>query len=107
MEDHNLTTVAKRGYNLDCSLFGRLVTNNIPPVSLQTQQISELIRSQMYPALKDHASVGQFPDVKGVSKNVVFISHNHKEEGGAEDTTKSNQFEAECSIEVLKYILLQ
>ena len=107
MEDYNLITVAKKGYNLDCSLFEHLVTNNIPPVLLLMQQISELIWSQMYPVLKDHASVGQFPDVKGVTKNVVFISHNHKEDGGAEDTTNSNQFEAECTIEVVEYLLLQ
>ena len=34
-----------------------------------------------------------YPDVKGMSKNVVFFTHNHKEDGGQESVSKVNSFE--------------
>ena len=34
-----------------------------------------------------------YPDVKGMSENVVFFTHNHKEDGGQESVSKVNSFE--------------
>ena len=34
-----------------------------------------------------------YPDVKGMSENVVFFTHNHKEDGGLESVSKVNSFE--------------
>ena len=35
----------------------------------------------------------RYPDVKGMSKNVVFFTHDHKEDGGQESASKVNSFE--------------
>ena len=35
----------------------------------------------------------RYPDVKGMSQNVVFFTHNHKEDGGMESVSKVNTFE--------------
>ena len=34
-----------------------------------------------------------YPDVKGMSENVVFFTHNNKEDGGQESVSKVNSFE--------------
>ena len=34
-----------------------------------------------------------YPDVKGISENVVFFTHNNKEDGGQESASKVNSFE--------------
>jgi hypothetical protein len=120
VESFQLTTVSGGGYQLDCSLFERLVLSKLPSVTLGVQhrmrpEISELIRNQTYPLLQDHPSVSSFPDIKGVTKNVVFIDHRVPEDGeigdGKEDVrslkTKSNNFEAELCIAVVRFFLLQ
>ena len=35
----------------------------------------------------------QYPNVRGMSENVVFFTHNHKEDGGGESVSKVNSFE--------------
>ena len=34
-----------------------------------------------------------YPDVKGMSENVVFFTHNHREDGGQDSVSKVNSFE--------------
>jgi hypothetical protein len=36
-------------------------------------QISALIRAQLYPELKDHERVLEYPTVQGATKNVYFL----------------------------------
>ena len=116
VESFQLTTVSGGGYKLDCSLFERLVLSKLPSVTLGVQhrmrpEISELIRNQTYPLLEDHPSVKNFPDVKGVTKNVVFIDHRVLEDGEMGDDkdnihslkTKSNNFEAELCIAIVRF----
>ena len=120
VESFQLTTVSGGGYNRDCSLFERLVLSKLPYVTLGVQhrmrpEISELIRNQTYPLLEDHPSVKNFPGVKGVTKNVVFIDHRVLEDGEMGDDkedirslkTKSNRFEAELCIAIVRFFLLQ
>ena len=41
-----------------------------------------------------------YPDVKGMSENVVFFTHNNKEDGGQESVSKVNSFEVcTCNLE--------
>jgi hypothetical protein len=47
----------------------------------------------LYPELEDNEIVKNYPDVKGMSENVVFFTHNHKEDGGQESVSKVNTFE--------------
>ena len=116
VETYRLTDVAKKGYNLDQSLFERLVLSELPSVSLLVQhrmrpEISAFIRSQTYPHLLDHQSVLHHPNIKGVSGNVVFINHAVPEDGASQDEetlkTKSNTYEAEVCLEIVRYLLLQ
>ena len=39
----------------------------------------------------------KYPDVKGMSENVVFFTHNNKEDGGQESVSKVNSFEVRIS----------
>jgi hypothetical protein len=66
VENFELSIVSGRGYNLDCSLFERLILTGHTSVALQVQHrmrpsISALIRAQTYPNLQDHESVHQTP----------------------------------------------
>lgn len=57
----------------------------------------------MYPKLEDNEIVQRYPNVKGMSENVVFFTHNHKEDGGSESASKSNMFEVcVCNAGVYK-----
>lgn len=114
VEQYNLTTTSGGGYNLDCSLFERLILARLPSVTLAVQHrmrpsISALIRAQTYPRLIDHESVRSYPDLKGVAKNVVFLDHRQPEDGADshESKTKMNSVEAELSLEIVRYFLLQ
>lgn len=120
VESYELTAVAKKGYNLDCSIFERLIVAGLPSTTLEVQHrmrpsISDFIRQQTYENLVDHESVKHYPDVKGVCENVIFIDHDREEDGIARDnadtlkstTTKSNTFEVELTVEVVRFFLLQ
>ena len=50
-------------------------------------------RTILYPNLEDNEIVKHYPDVKGMSGNVFFFTHNHKEDGGQESVSKVNSFE--------------
>jgi hypothetical protein len=115
-ETYNLTTSANKGYNLDRSLFERLVVSRLPATSLTIQrrmrpEISDFVRSQTYPDLADHESVHRRPTVRGVKMNVAFIDHDVSEDGHSQadqaSKTKSNRYEAEFCIEIVRFLLLQ
>jgi AAA domain len=118
VEQYRLTGTSGGGYKLDCSLFERLVLQRWPSVTLEVQHrmrpsISALIRQQTYPNLKDHESVRRYPSVRGVTDNVLFVNHAHLEDGEeagdsrTKSRTKSNSFEAELTLEIVRYLLLQ
>ena len=120
VETHSLTAVSGSGYNLDISLFERLVLGELPSATLAVQHrmrpsISRIIREQTYPNLIDHESVHKYPNLMGVTHNVVFIDHDQKEDGELDSTfgqtrsttTKSNQHEAVLCVEIVRFFLLQ
>ena len=58
-------------------------------------------RNTLYPDLEDHKLVKEYPDVRGIQKNVFFVSHNHREnEGGDDSASKYNTYEV-CSDDFL------
>jgi AAA domain len=112
VETYKLSLVSGHGYDLDCSLFERLVTNKLPSVTLEVQhrmrpEISRIIRAQTYPRLRDHESVFEHPAVKGASKNIVFLDHRYPEAGEEDGTSKKNYHEAETCVELVRFFLLQ
>ena len=99
-------------YNLNLSLFERLVINGIQHVTLNCQhrmrpEISKVMKI-IYPVLTDHDSVKEYPSVAGVTKNTFFISHNHLEDDHQQDSTSSsNTHEAQVVIQLAMYLLKQ
>ncbi|KAH8063396.1 Nfx1-type zinc finger-containing protein [Aureococcus anophagefferens] len=96
-------------YNLDVSLFERLVKNGVDHVTLASQRrmrpnISRLVRS-IYPKLADHPSTGDLPLVRGVARNVFFLDHAMAEQGDA-SKSKSNAAEAALVARLAEYLVL-
>jgi hypothetical protein len=118
VETYHLTAAAKTGYDLNVSLFERLIKGGMAHAVLETQhrmrpEISSIARHMTYPELRDHESVMGREDVRGLAKNVCFINHSHLENGEADDglafksLSKVNEFEADMAVQVAQYLLLQ
>ena len=98
-------------YKLDLSLFERMVNNKVDCACLELQhrmrpQISRLLRF-IYPNLKDHEVVSNYPNAKGVSSNVLFLNHDNKESCDAEGRSHSNVYEAEMAKNLCHHFLKQ
>lgn len=109
-------------YSLDMSLFERLVKpphetdNRVPFSTLETQRrmhpsIAELIRSTLYPQLKDSDSVTTYPDVVGMKKRLFWLHHDNLEAGAAAhdplNTSHSNDFEVDMTTALVSHIVRQ
>lgn len=103
-----------REYNLDVSLFERMVNSGMRCHQLSTQhrmrpEIARLM-SFIYDDLQDHESVHEYVNVRGVSKNLFLIDHRFPEdESEINDKIKShsNQHEADYIAALCEYFLLQ
>eukprot|EP01032_Pedospumella_encystans_P023363 gene23363-26447_t len=118
LECYELRKESGKGIDFDISLFERLATrSSFPIVTLNEQrrmrpEVCDLIRLTTYPFLKDHASVTQRDDVRGVSSNVIFIDHNHLEGADTENavlgnSSKINLHEVGMVREIVRYFVLQ
>ncbi|XP_033625660.1 NFX1-type zinc finger-containing protein 1-like isoform X1 [Asterias rubens] len=99
-------------FNMDTSLFERMINNGVPCQTLNHQhrmrpEISKLMKKHFYNNLYDDESVKGFDDIKGVAHNMFFIDHNQFEDEGDDNKTKSNQYEAEVLVEMCRYLLHQ
>jgi hypothetical protein len=70
-----------------------LTTFGIYSLLREVKPLIVFLRTILYPKLEDNELVKDYPDVKGMSKNVMFFTHNHKEDGGQESVSKVNSFE--------------
>lgn len=52
------------------------------------------ITKMLYPELKDEIRVMQYPDVRGVNKNVYFFDHEQNEQSDQSSLSKRNDYEA-------------
>ncbi|KAL5004104.1 hypothetical protein ScPMuIL_017560 [Solemya velum] len=100
-----------QNFNLDISLFERMVKNELQFETLQLQhrmrpRIADIMR-HIYPKLKDHATVDEYEHIKGISEDIYFINHTQEEDSDQESTSHSNQFEAQYIVALCKYFLLQ
>lgn len=97
-------------YNMNVSMFERLIINNIPFTELAEQcrmrpEISNLVSSIFYPNVRDHQRCHTLPNVKGVASNLLFYTHQERESLDYEDsTTKSNQYEAAFALSLASYL---
>lgn len=98
-------------YNLELSLFERMIDNGLRCVTLGYQhrmrpEIAELVKP-IYPQLNNHPSVEKYEDVKGISSNVFFINHNYPESHDDETKSHSNEYEAHYMSQLVSYLLKQ
>lgn len=72
-------------FNLDISLFERMIKNGMHYHSLGVQhrmrsEFAQLIVPSIYPNLENHYLVDGYPNIIGMKKNLFFIKHTHLEE---------------------------
>ncbi|KAJ6531790.1 P-loop containing nucleoside triphosphate hydrolase protein [Mycena capillaripes] len=118
VNNYLLTVEKGEGYDLNRSLFERLVLKEYPHQILAQQhrmrpEISALIRSLTYPDLVDAPSTMNRPNLRGVRDNLVFIDHDKPEdensriknqsEGGSK-SSKRNTHEAKMVLKIVKYL---
>ncbi|XP_069362838.1 NFX1-type zinc finger-containing protein 1-like [Maniola hyperantus] len=101
-----------RHYNIEVSLFERMIMNDIHSRCLNVQhrmrpEISALIAPAIYPDLQNHPSVSEFPDVRGVTCNVFFFTHDYKEEVEGDSASKLNQNEGDMVLGLANYLMQQ
>ena len=102
--------LAKR-YNLDVSLFERMVNVGIPCEKLCVQhrmrpEIAALLK-HIYPDLENHESVKEYEDIKGIKKNMFFVNHSHLENSNDESHSHTNEHEAAFLVALCRYLLQQ
>ncbi|KAJ5115583.1 P-loop containing nucleoside triphosphate hydrolase protein [Penicillium atrosanguineum] len=118
VNSYSLTTEKGDGYDLNVSLFERLIRTGYPHTTLLKQhrmcpEISTLVRDLMYPELEDDDKTKIRPPPRGLQDRVIFIQHNHPEvefseisdsrdEGSKQ--SKRNTFEAELVLKIVKYL---
>ena len=98
-------------YNLSISLFERMLNNGLHYNCLERQhrmrpEISSLVR-HMYPVLNDNENVHQYENIKGVQRNLFFITHEEEEEFNEDIKSYSNEHEAEYLKELCSYLIKQ
>ncbi|PFH53777.1 hypothetical protein AMATHDRAFT_73192 [Amanita thiersii Skay4041] len=102
-------------YKFDMSLMERLSSSGFPMSRIDVQRrmrpsISQLIRNPiLYPGLEDHDLVKHYPDVRGFTRNVFFLTHNHPENDGNEEDpgSKYNTYEVKMIKDMVLYLLRQ
>ena len=98
-------------YNLEISLFERMVMNSMDCKRLSIQhrmrpEIAELTKRIYDHEIVDHETVCEFEDIVGVASNLFFIDHCKPEklEGGLQ--SYSNSHEADFLVALCKYLLI-
>ncbi|KAL9125846.1 MAG: hypothetical protein Q9217_005011 [Psora testacea] len=120
--NHYALTVEKGdGYDLNRSLFERLVLAGYPHTTLTNQhrmcpEISSFVRHLTYPDLLDDKKTLNRSQPRGLQDRVIFFNHNHPEidtiqiadrrDEGAK-ASKRNMFEAEIVLKTVRYLAQQ
>ncbi|NXF36396.1 ZNFX1 protein, partial [Nyctibius bracteatus] len=107
----NVYDLAKN-FNLEVSLFERLVKVNFPFVCLKYQhrmrpEIAQLLSPHIYQKLENHPSVLKYENIKGVLSNIFFVEHDFPEQEIQEGKSHQNPHEAQFVVELCKYFLCQ
>ncbi|KAJ5150850.1 uncharacterized protein N7482_010102 [Penicillium canariense] len=118
INSYALSTEKGDGYDLNVSLFERLIQAGYPHTTLLKQhrmcpEISGLVRRLTYPGLEDAESTQTRPKPRGLCNRVIFFNHSHLESGFAEisdrrdegsKNSKQNIFEANIVLKIVKYL---
>ncbi|KAI9573105.1 P-loop containing nucleoside triphosphate hydrolase protein [Boletus coccyginus] len=118
VNNHQLTVEKGEGFDLNRSLFERLVLKGYPHVTLSTQhrmrpEISAFVRELTYPELINAPSTYGRPDIRGLQSNVIFVDHNHPEDDdslisdradGGTKASKQNTYEVQMVLKIVRYL---
>ncbi|CAK5268430.1 unnamed protein product [Mycena citricolor] len=117
VNNYQLTVEKGEGFDLNRSLFERLVLKGYPHQTLSKQhrmrpEISALVRCLTYPDLVDAPGTLNRPNVRGVRDNLVFIDHDKPEDDDAKvqnahegaKSSKRNSHEAKMVLKIIKYL---
>ncbi|KAI6102496.1 P-loop containing nucleoside triphosphate hydrolase protein [Pisolithus croceorrhizus] len=121
VNNYTLTVEKGEGYDLNRSLFERLVLKGFPHVTLSSQhrmrpEISALIRALTYPDLKDAPKTKNRDNIRGVQSNVIFVNHSHPEDedkrisdraDGGSTSSKQNTYEVKMVLRIVRYLAQQ
>ncbi|KAM4026833.1 NFX1-type zinc finger-containing protein 1-like [Anomaloglossus baeobatrachus] len=99
-------------FNLEVSMFERLIRMNIPYVRLNYQhrmrpEIAKLLTPHIYDKLENHESVYKYDNVKGVCQNLFFVDHSHPEHHISEGKSRQNVHEAAFAKSLCLYFIQQ
>ncbi|XP_039863592.1 NFX1-type zinc finger-containing protein 1 [Simochromis diagramma] len=101
-----------KNFNLEMSMFERLVNMGLPFVRLNYQhrmrpEIARLLTPHIYKELENHPSVLEYENIKGLKTNLYFVDHNHLEEEIRDGKSHQNRHEAMFVVGLCRYFLLQ
>ncbi len=120
---YDLQCDSRMGYDMDRSLFERLVEDRSAQTSILSTQyrmrpeISELVRRTIYPNLINAESTLAYPVIRGMTNFLYFWDHNVPEDSHrvsdmsmlstGTDKSKSNSYEITCVLALVKYLMQQ
>ncbi|KAI9742870.1 MAG: hypothetical protein M1818_003599 [Claussenomyces sp. TS43310] len=118
---YDLSVAKGDGYDLNRSLFERLILQGFPHITLTEQhrmrpEISSSIRHLTYPDLKDAKSTLQRANLRGFTDNVIFVTHSEEEieldhsrevRDAGSPSSKQNEHEAQMILKCVRYLAQQ
>lgn len=118
VSNYNLMVEKGDGFDLNRSLFERLVLRQFPHTTLSKQhrmcpEISRLIRHLTYPDLLDAEKTQNRPALRGFQNKVIFMNHDQPELdlNGVTDrrdpttkASKQNLFEVQMALKCVRYL---
>ncbi|KAF3918213.1 hypothetical protein ABW20_dc0107429 [Dactylellina cionopaga] len=118
-DTYELQFDSKKGYDLDVSLFERLVNSHFPLSTLDIQhrarpEIANIIRTLTYPDLRDAHSVHRYDGIRGLQSNMFWLHHSNAESSATDiskrastvlkKSSKINEFEANMVVSIIRYL---
>ncbi|KAG2151638.1 P-loop containing nucleoside triphosphate hydrolase protein [Suillus bovinus] len=121
VNNYKLTVEKGDGFELNRSLFERLVLKGFPHETLTAQhrmrpEISAFIRKITYPDLTDAPKTQGRNNIRGIQNDVIFIDHTHPEDDDsrisdrgdeASSGSKQNTYEVEMVWKIVRYLAQQ
>ncbi|XP_024125640.1 NFX1-type zinc finger-containing protein 1 isoform X2 [Oryzias melastigma] len=101
-----------KNFNLEISMFERLVKMGLPYVRLDYQhrmrpEIACLLTPHIYSELENHPSVLEYENIKGLNTSLFFVEHSYPEEEIKDGRSHQNSHEAKFVVALCRYLLFQ
>ncbi|KAI1339484.1 P-loop containing nucleoside triphosphate hydrolase protein [Xylariaceae sp. FL0016] len=121
VNNYALTVERGEGYDLNRSMFERLILQGFKPTTLLTQhrmdpEISLFPHALTYPDLRDGPRTANRPPITGLQDRVIFMNHEHPESAfgavtdrldGGSRVSKENDFESAMVLNTVRYLAQQ